>query len=100
MPEEDHAQFYLFPVSSMATADYAASMALASRVYRAYDGDFADRLQEAAVRAYGWLERYSEYVGFKNPESCNTGEYDDVCDLDERLWAAAEMLVTTGEQKY
>lgn len=100
MPEEDHAQFYLFPVSSMATADYAASMALAARVYRAYDSDFADRLQEAAVRAYGWLERYPEYVGFKNPESCNTGEYDDICDLDERLWAAAEMLVTTGEQKY
>ncbi|MDE7259337.1 MAG: glycoside hydrolase family 9 protein [Lachnospiraceae bacterium] len=100
MPEEDHAQFYLFSVSSMATADYAASMALASRVYRAYDGDFADRLYEAAVRAYGWLERYPEYVGFRNPESCNTGEYDDVCDLDERLWAAAEMLVTTGEQKY
>ena len=100
MPEEDHAQFYLFPVSSMATADYAASMALASRVYRAYDGDFADRLHEAAVRAYGWLERYPKYVGFRNPESCNTGEYDDVCDLDERLWAAAEMLVTTGEQKY
>lgn len=100
MPEEDHAQFYLFTVSSMATADYAASMALASRVYRAYDDDFADRLYEAAVRACGWLERYPEYVGFRNPESCNTGEYDDVCDLDERLWAAAEMLVITGEQKY
>lgn len=100
MPEEDHAQFYLFPVSSMATADYAASMALASRVYRAYDSGFADRLYEAAVKAYGWLDRHPEYVGFRNPESCNTGEYDDVCDLDERLWAAAEMLVTTGEKKY
>lgn len=100
MPQEDQAQFYLFPVSSMATADYAASMALASRVYRTYDGSFADRLYEAAVKAYGWLERHPEYVGFHNPEGCNTGEYDDVCDLDERLWAAAEMLVTTGEQKY
>ena len=100
MPEEDHAQFYLFPVSSMATADYAASMALASRVYRAYDSGFADRLYEAAVKAYGWLDCHPEYVGFRNPDSCNTGEYDDVCDLDERLWAAAEMLVTTGEQKY
>lgn len=100
MPEEDHAQFYLFPVSSMATADYAASMALAARVYRTYDGGFADRLYEAAVKAYGWLERHPEYVGFHNPEGCNTGEYDDDCDLDERLWAAAEMLVTTGEQKY
>lgn len=100
MPEEDYAQFYLFPVSSMATADYAASMTLASRVYRAYDSGFADRLYEAAVKAYGWLDRHPEYVGFRNPESCNTGEYDDVCDLDERLWAAAEMLVTTGEKKY
>lgn len=100
MPQEDHAQFYLFPVSSMATADYAASMALASRVYRAYDGAFADRLWAAAKKAYEWLECHPEYVGFRNPESCNTGEYDDVCDLDERLWAAAEMLVTTGEVKY
>ena len=100
MPQEDLAQFYLFPVSSMATADYAAVMALASRVYRAYDGTFADRLYDAAVKAWGWLEKYPQYVGFKNPDSCNTGEYDDDCDLDERLWAAAEMLVTTGEGKY
>lgn len=100
MPEEDQAQFYLFPVSSMATADYAASMALASRVYKTYDDAFADRLFEAAVKAYGWLEKHPEYIGFHNPESCNTGEYDDVCDLDERLWAAAEMLIATGEQKY
>ena len=100
MPEEDRDPFYLFPVSSMATADYAASMALASRVYRAYDESFADRLYDAALKAWGWLERYPQYVGFKNPESCNTGQYDDDCDLDERLWAAAEMLVTTGEQKY
>ncbi len=100
MPEEDKEQFYLFPVSSMATADYAASMALASRVYRAYDEAFADRLLLAAKAAYGWLERHPEYVGFRNPEGCNTGEYDDECDLDERLWAAAEMLVTTGEKKY
>ena len=100
MPEKDKDQFYLFPVSSMATADYAASMALASRVYREFDETFADRLYDAAVKAWGWLEKYPQYVGFKNPESCNTGEYGDDCDLDERLWAAAEMLITTGEQKY
>lgn len=100
MPEEDRDQFYLFPASSMATADYAASMALASRVYRAFDGDFADELCNAALRAWDWLEKNPQYVGFHNPEGCNTGEYDDDCDLDERLWAAAELLVTTGERKY
>lgn len=100
MPQEDEDRFYLFPVSSMATADYAASMALASRVYRPFDRAFADRLFGAALRAWEWLEKNPQYVGFKNPENCNTGEYDDDCDLDERLWAAAEMLVTTGESKY
>lgn len=100
MPQEDLAQFYLFPVSSMATADYAAAMALASRVYRSVDEAFADRMLEAALRAGEWLEKHPEYVGFHNPEGCNTGEYDDDCDRDERLWAAAELLVTTGEKKY
>lgn len=100
MPQEDQAQFYLFPVSSMATADYAAAMALASRVYREVDADFADQLLLAAKRAAGWLEKHPEYIGFHNPEDCNTGEYDDECDRDERLWAAAELLITTKEQKY
>lgn len=100
MPQEDQAQFYLFPVSSMATADYAASMALASRVYREVDAEFADRLLAASKRAADWLEKHPEYIGFHNPEDCNTGEYDDDCDLDERLWAAAELLITTGERKY
>lgn len=100
MPQEDTSQFYLFPVSSMATADYAASMALASGVYRAYDKDFADRLLQAAVSAWGWLEAHPEYVGFHNPSDCNTGEYDDDCDKDERLWAAAELYLETGEETY
>ena len=100
MPQDDKDPFYLFPVSSMATADYAACMALASRVYKAFDASFADRLYDAAARAWSWLEKHPEYVGFKNPEGCNTGEYGDDCDRDERLWAAAEMLITTGDAAY
>ncbi len=100
MPEEDKAQFYIFPVSSLATADFTAAMALASRIYRLYDKAFADRLLLAAKAADHWLEKHPEFIGFENPKDCNTGEYKDNCDLDERLWAAAEMLVTTKEQKY
>lgn len=98
MPQEDTSPFYIFPVSSMATADYAACMALAAGVYRAYDEAFADRLLRAAVSAWGWLEAHPEYVGFHNPSNCNTGEYDDDCDRDERLWAAAELYLETGEE--
>lgn len=91
MPEEDKDQFYLFPVSSMATADFAAAMALAYRVYKDVDEKFASRLLDAAKRAWAWLKQHPEYIGFHNPEGCNTGQYEDDCDLDERMWAAAEL---------
>ena len=100
MPEEDEDQFYIFEVSSMATADFAACMALASRVYGLFDKALADRMLAAANKAWEWLANNPEYVGFQNPEGCNTGQYEDETDVDERLWAAAEMYVTTGQEQY
>lgn len=101
MPEEDEDPFFMFAVSSMATADFAACMALAYRVYRQFDQVFADEMLAAAKKAYGWLKLNPDYLGFQNPEGSNTGEYDDDrFDRDERLWAAAEMLVTLGENEY
>ena len=93
MPEEDHARFLIYPVSSMATADFAAVMALASRVYADLLPDFSKAALEASRKAWDWLET-NPYTGFRNPEGSNTGEYDDECDLDERLWASAELLRT------
>lgn len=97
MPEEDQEPFYVFPVSSMATADFAACMALSYRVYKEYDKEYAENLLEAGKKAFGWLKRNPEFLGFYNPKDCNTGEYVDDCDRDERLWAAAEMFVSTGD---
>lgn len=91
MPEEDQLQFMIYPVSSMATADFAASMALASRIYAAFLPEEASQMKQAAFKAWDWLTK-NPYIGFHNPENSNTGEYDDVDDTDERLWAAAEML--------
>lgn len=93
MPEDDHDQFILYDVSSMAVADYVAVMALASRVYREFDEDFANRALESARISFRWLETH-DYVGFHNPDGSNTGEYGDSSDVDERMWAAAEMLRT------
>ena len=90
MPSEDHRLFILFPASPMAAADFAAVMALASRVYGRYDEAFSQTALEAAERSWNWLENHPEFTGFQNPEGCNTGEYDDTDDRDERLWAAAE----------
>ncbi len=100
MPEEDRAQFYVLPVSSMATADFAAVCALAAGIYEAYDADFAENLLQAAKRAAAWLLEHPDPVLFRNPKGCGTGEYGEREDADNRFWAFAELYARTGEAAY
>lgn len=100
MPEHDVAELVFSPVSAAATADLAASFALASRIYGELDGDFAARLLAAAERAWQWLERQDEWSGFRNPRDIGTGEYGDREVRDEVYWAAAELYRTTGSPVY
>lgn len=98
MPQEDKDLFYAYAVSSLATADFCACMALAARVYRGSstagkeEKEFSLRLEAAARRAWKWLAENPEPLLFTNPQGSNTGEYGDTTDADERLWAAAEMM--------
>jgi endoglucanase len=85
--------------STCATADLAAVGAIAARVYRPYDAQFAARALEAARRAWAWAEK-NPNVTFRNPPGILTGEYGDGNCSDERLWAAAELGRTTGEARY
>lgn len=98
MPEDDHDQFLIFPVSSMSTADFVAVMALASRIYKPYMPEFSETALDAARLGSWWLSEH-EFTFEKNPDGCNTGEYDDNNDIDERLWAAAEMLITDTDNR-
>lgn len=100
MPERDKRQMILFPASTMATADFAAVMALAARIYEPYAPDFCKMALNAAKEADRWLKVHTDFIGFENPEGCNTGGYEDTCDIDERLWAAAELYAATGEAVY
>ena len=100
MPEDDNDELYLFSPSSFATADLCAVCALASGIYAEYDAAFAQKLKAAAVRAFGFLEEHPEFIAFRNPEGCNTGEYGENDDTDNRYWAAAELYALTGEERY
>ena len=100
MPCDDTDQMILYPVSSMAVGDFAAIMALASRIYEPYEPDFAKDALDAALRSYEWLQSHPEFIGFYNPKETNTGEYDDVSDIDERMWAATELYRCTGDAGY
>ena len=94
MPEEDDGELFVFPVSSVATGAFAAAMCIASRVYEPYEPDLSRTMLHAAVEAGQWLLAHPDYPSFHNPPECNTGEYGDDDDRDERLWAFTELLRT------
>jgi endoglucanase len=85
--------------SSCATADFAAVMAIASRVYKPFDGAYAAKTVEAARRAWTWLVTHPAVL-FRNPSGVATGAYGDRNCSDEVLWAAAELGRTTGQEPY
>lgn len=99
MPHEEAEELILSPVSTTATGDFAAAMAMASRFYQKVDAAFAQRMKEAAIRAWNFLEG-SEPILFRNPEGIRTGGYGDGSDRDERLWAAVELALTCGGDAY
>ena len=103
MPEDDSETRYIYQISSAATADFAAAMAKASRIFNGYDSNFSTVCKNAALNAWTFLEQNPSIVpsgGFINPDDTGTGEYGDTNDKDERLWAAAELYVTTTDDKF
>lgn len=101
MPEEETDQLILAPVSTTATADFAATMAMAARVFKDIDSDYSNSCLAAAEKAWNYLEETpNDGVGFRNPDSISTGAYDDKEDADERYWALAELYKTTGNETY
>ena len=100
MPEEETEELIVTPVSTTATADFAAVMAMASSVFAEFDMPYSQRCLDAATRATNYLEKHKSVEGTKNPDGIVTGEYPDDKDIDERIWAYAELYKATGETVY
>ena len=100
MPQDDLDPEYLMPVCWCATADAAACLALASRIYRSFDEPFANRMLLSAEYAWNWLQNNPDFVPFRNPEGVRTGWYGGRSDLSNRFWAACELYAATGGETY
>ena len=94
-PEKETEQMVIAPISTAATGDFAAVMARASIIYKDIDSAFASKAYEAAVKAWKYIADNNDTEGFKNPDGMVTGEYPDTNTLDERFWAAAELLLAS-----
>ncbi len=99
MPEAEKGELIVTPVSSTATADFCASMALAYEFYKDVDSTFAADCLARAKKSWDYLQQNPDF-NFKNPIDIVTGDYGDKTDKDERYWAAIQMYRATGDSKY
>lgn len=99
MPHQYTATRYVIRKSTAAALNFAAVLAVASRVYQQYDVSYSTTLIEAAEAAYAWAEA-NPTAYFTNPSDVRTGEYGDNNVTDEFQWAAVELFITTGNASY
>ncbi|HEX6925304.1 MAG TPA: glycoside hydrolase family 9 protein [Longimicrobiaceae bacterium] len=109
MPHEDTAPRFVVQKSTAAALNLAAVAAQASRVLRRYPEaapGLADSLLHAAVAAWQWAREHPDVLydqGGLNRRfdpDIETGAYGDRNLADEFAWAAAELLVTTGQDSF
>jgi endoglucanase len=98
MPNAEIDNRYFVPWGSAATADFVAMTAMAARFFEPYDTAYAAQCLAAAHKSYDFLAANPADVS-PDQTGFSTGGYT-TRDADDRLWAAAEMWETTGEEKY
>ena len=109
MPDKATAPRYVVQKGTAATLDFAAVMAQASRIYKAYDKQLpglADSCLKAAIQAWQWAIKNPNVVYDQNAMNArfkpevSTGAYGDQHFEDEFVWAAAELYITTLNDVY
>jgi endoglucanase len=96
MPEDATAPRGLAPPSTVATADFAAVLAMTARAFEPYDADFAERCRTAALSAWTFLQENPEVLPIQRMGF--TGGYTSLSTADDLAWAAAEIWQTTGDE--
>jgi len=102
MPERATTERYVVQKTTAATLDFAASMSMASRIMRAFESrrpGLSARMLQAAQRAWAWAGAHPSEV-YRQPPDISTGEYADRRLDDEFAWAAAELYISTRDDRY
>jgi len=109
MPDASKSSRYVVQKGTAATLDFAAVTAKASRILKRYQKELpglADSCLKASVKAWGWALANPNMVYDQNKMNAQftpkitTGGYGDRDFSDERIWAAAELCIATGNNSY
>ena len=100
MPADDDYLRYLHRPSTAATLNLAATAAQGARLFKKFDGAYADSLLTAAETAWDAAMETPDLYAPAEDGTAGGGPYDDIYVNDEFYWAAAELYLTTGESEY
>ncbi len=99
LPHRDTARRFIVGKNTASNLNFTAMAAQASRIFYNIDKPFARQCLAAARKSWQWaLKNPAKF--YKNPPDVQTGEYPDSDLGQEFFWAAAEMLITTGEKQF
>jgi endoglucanase len=102
MPAADTSDRYVVQKATAATLDFAAVMAVASRVFADYESTYpgiSAQMLTAAENAWAWAKA-NPSIYYTQPSDISTGGYGDNNVIDEFFWAAAELYITTKNDSY
>ena len=89
---------FVFPPSTAATLNLAATAAQCARIWKTYDKDFSARCLTAAETAWEAARANPNMLAVSF--SAGGGDYGDNDVTDDFYWAAAELYITTGKDVY
>lgn len=98
-PNADDQPRELHAPSTAATLNLAAAAAQGARLFKNYDATFSAQLLASAKRAYDSAVAHPAIYA-PATDSTGGGAYNDDNVTDEFYWAAAELLITTGDATY
>lgn len=98
-PEDEKDKLVISPISTAATADFAGSLAFASKYYQKEDKEFAKKLLDAALKAQEYLNHHDDEI-FINPPEITTGSYGDRNVSDERYFSLCALWEVTENPDY
>ena len=100
MPDKAAEPRFVVMKSTAASLDFAATMAMASRVMAKSESQELENLGKkclaAAVNAFAWAKA-NPAIYYTNPSDISTGAYDDTEIKDEFFWATVELGLATGD---
>jgi endoglucanase len=102
MPAADNSDRYVVQKATAATLDFAAVMAVASRVFAEYESAYpgvSAQMLSAAENAWAWAKA-NPSIYYTQPSDISTGGYGDNNVTDEFFWTAAELYITTKNDSY